>query len=81
MYQNRNKIAPFDKSLMNTQQTYHSLIIKFLKPYLAKTNSESHFRSIWNNFFQNCEKEIELPLLFNKSKFKLILIFLAMKLY
>ena len=51
MYQIRNKIAPltfsvsFEKCVyprnVYTPETFHNLTIKFLKPHLAKTNSES----------------------------------------
>ena len=48
IYQIRSKTAPLTfsrslrKSLMDTQQIFHNLTIKFLKPHLAKANSESH---------------------------------------
>ena len=48
IYQIRNKTAPltfsgrFEKISMDTQQIFHNLTIKLLKPDLAKANSESH---------------------------------------
>ena len=47
MYQIRNKAAPLPfsrslRSLMDTQQIFHNLTIKLLKPHLAKANAESH---------------------------------------
>ena len=48
IYQIRNKTAPltfsgrFEKISMDTQQIFHNLTIKLLKPDLAKANSEFH---------------------------------------
>ena len=64
---------------MDTQQIFHNLTMKFLTPHLAKANSEFHLEgppSIWNNFLQNSQKEIETLSLF-KSKLKLKLLFFS----
>ena len=52
MCQIRNKTAPLtfsdsiEKISHDTQQTFHNLTIKFLKPHLAKANSESHIEGL-----------------------------------
>ena len=87
MYQIRNKAASltfsgsFEK-IWFSATNFSQFNYKIPKTALTKSKFRISFRglSIWNNFLQNSEKEIEsLPLF--KSKLKLKLLFLAMKLH
>ena len=84
MYQIRNRTAPL-KFLESFEEISHRYPTNFSQFNFKTTLSKSKFRisfrgpSIWNNFLQNSEKEIDsLPLFKSKLKLKLLL---AMKLH
>ena len=78
MYQIRNKTAHFQKvlrkSVMDTQQIFHNLTLKYLKSHLTKENSESHLGGYLSGIsLQSSEKEIEsVPLFKSTLKLKLL---------
>ena len=81
MYQIRNKTAPlrfsgsFEKISHRYPTNFSQFNYKIRKTALSKSKFRIAFRgpSIWNNFLQNSEKEIEsLPLFKSKLKLKLL---------
>ena len=81
MYQIRNKTAPltfsgsFEKIFHGYPTNFSQLNYKIPETKLSKSKFRISFRgpSIWNNFLQNSEKEIEsLPLFKSKLKLKLL---------
>ena len=60
------------KSAMDTQQIFYNLTTKFLKPHLAKANSESHLEGLLSGitFTKTLKKKKKSIPLF-KSKLKL----------
>ena len=81
MYQIRNKAGPltfsrsFEKISHGYPTNFSQFNYKIPKTALSKSKFRISFRgpSIWNNFLQNSEKEIESRPLF-KSKLKLKLV-------
>ena len=81
MYQIKNKTAlltfsgSFEKICRGYPTNFSQFNYKIAKPALNKSKFRTSFRepSIWNNFLQNSEKEIEsLPLFKSKLKLKLL---------
>ena len=81
IYQIRNKTAPltflgsFEKVSHGCPTNFSQFNYKIPKTALSKSKFRISFRgpSIWNNFLQNSEKEIEsLPLFKSKLKLKLL---------
>ena len=75
MYQIRNKTAHFQKvlrkSVMDTQQIFNNLTLKYLKSHLTKANSESHLGGYLSGI--SLQKEIEsVPLFKSTLKLKLL---------
>ena len=81
MYQIRNNTAPltflgsFEKIFHGYPTNFSQFNFKIPKTTLSKCKFRISFRgpSIWNNFLQNSEKEIDsLPLFKSKLKLKLL---------
>ena len=81
MYQIRNKTAPltfsgsFEKIFHGYPKHFSQFTYKNPKTALSKSKSRISFRrtTVWNNFLQNSENEIEsLPLFKSKLKLKLL---------